>query len=374
MGPDWSEESLQSHIEIAHPHLTSSEGVVQLLWRSFHFYAYHPFSQNSIGGRIDWKAFQRAVAMLAAQGADLLGVKEEIESYWRFDGENLYDQAKLKRIFRSIGTPEKSTELSDESRHILEEATDVLAMTQPFFMHNGPHEHQLTPTAQRLLGEDLIGTRRRVTQKDLKMLLNILIRLSLFKENWGLSFPFGGFGPTEPGADGLANILASELKGGQRQEYLGFNRVNQIKHLLEGLVHIIDNANELILSSSVTGPQESVDKDTTFFAGQSAERNRIIIDPVNKLATLMAFSRDSEDLEPLKQNDSSSHALIQRENVEVLFSDVTILRVSGSVPTAVPGLIKANWTGDPLVGIPENAELRIQGEELRSRIMGFGSG
>jgi hypothetical protein len=232
MGPDWSEESLQSHIEIAHPHLTSSEGVVQLLWRSFHFYAYHPFSQNSIGGRIDWKAFQRAVAMLAAQGADLLGVKEEIESYWRFDGENLYDQAKLKRIFRSIGTPEKSTELSDESRHILEEATDVLAMTQPFFMHNGPHEHQLTPTAQRLLGEDLIGTRRRVTQKDLKMLLNILIRLSLFKENWGLSFPFGGFGPTEPGADGLANILASELKGGQRQEYLGFNRVNQIKHLL----------------------------------------------------------------------------------------------------------------------------------------------
>jgi hypothetical protein len=88
----------------------------------------------------------------------------------------------------------------------------------------------------------------------------------------------------------------------------------------------------------------------------------------------MAFSRDSEDLEPLKQNDSSSHALIQRENVEVLFSDVTILRVSGSVPTAVPGLIKANWTCDPLVGIPENAELRIQGEELRSRIMGFGSG
>jgi hypothetical protein len=181
---------------------------------------------------IDWEAFQRAVAMLATQGADLLGVIEEIESYWRFDSENLYDQAKLKRIFRSIGTPEKSTELDDESKYILEEATDVLAMTQPFFMHNGPHEYQLTPTARRLLGEDLIGTRRRVTQTDFETLLSILIRLDLFKENWGLSFPFGGFEPSEPGTDELAKILASELEGDQRQEDLGFDRVNQIKHFL----------------------------------------------------------------------------------------------------------------------------------------------
>lgn len=170
--------------------------------------------------------------MLAAQGADLLGVLEDIESYWRFDGEDLYDQAKLKRIFRSIGTPARSTEPDDESRHILEEATDVLAMTQPFFMHNGPHGHQLTPTAHRLLGEDLIGTRRRVTQKDFETLLNILIRLNLFKENWGLSFPFGGFEPSEPGTDELANILANKLECGQRQEDLGFDQVNQIKHLL----------------------------------------------------------------------------------------------------------------------------------------------
>ena len=86
--------------------------------------------------------------MLATQGADLLGVIEEIESYWRFDSENLYDQAKLKKIFRSIGAPARYTELDDESKHILEKATDVLAMTQPFFMHNGPQEHQVIPTGQ----------------------------------------------------------------------------------------------------------------------------------------------------------------------------------------------------------------------------------
>lgn len=228
----WSEQSLQDHIGTTNPLLTSSKGAMRLLWRSFHFYAYHPFPRNTAKGRIDWEAFQRAATMLAAQGADLLGILEEIECYWRFDGDNLYHQAKLKRIFRSIGTPEQSIELCDESSHIVEETADVLAMTQPFFMHNGPHEHQLTPTARRLLGEDLIRTRYRVSRNDLATLLSILNRLHLSKDSWGLSFPFGSFEQAELGDDELANILLNGLEGDQRQEDLEFEHVNHIMHLL----------------------------------------------------------------------------------------------------------------------------------------------
>jgi hypothetical protein len=228
----WSEECLRKYIEITHPHLISSEAVIQLLWRCFHFYAYHPFPLDTSEGRIDWEAFQRAVTMLAAHGSDLLGVIEDIDCYWRFAGDDLYNQAKLNRIFRSIGTPERSTELDEESRHMVEEATDVLAMTQPFYMHNGPHEHELTPTARRLLREDQVRTRRRVRREDLKTLFSILLRLNLFQENWGLSFPLGNFEPDESDADEIAHNLVSGLEGCERQDDLRFEEFNQITHLL----------------------------------------------------------------------------------------------------------------------------------------------
>lgn len=79
--PDWSEESLRGHVENIHPNLASSKSIIQLLWRSFYFFAFHPFPQDPTGGRVDWEAFQRAISMLVAQGADLLGVLEEIESF-----------------------------------------------------------------------------------------------------------------------------------------------------------------------------------------------------------------------------------------------------------------------------------------------------
>lgn len=76
-------------------------------------------------------------------------------------------------------------------------------------MHNGPQEPQLTATARRLLGEDVIRTRFRVNQNDFATLLNALTRMHLSKDNCGLSFPFRSFAQAEPGEDDLANILVS---------------------------------------------------------------------------------------------------------------------------------------------------------------------
>jgi hypothetical protein len=171
--------------------------------------------------------------------------------------------------------------------------------------------------------------------------------------------------------------LAPKSKGVALQLFFQLRprfRLLRLSGTQEELVHVINNANEALSPTSVTGLRETVKKDTSFYTGLSAERNRIIIDPVNRLATLTGFPRDCEDLELLKQNGRGSHVMTQRENFEVLFNDITIFRVSGSVPTAMPVVMKSNWTGDPPAGILESTELRIQGEELRSRIMGFGSG
>lgn len=59
-----------------------SEAMVQLLWTCFHFYAYHPFPRDATNGQVDSAAFQRAVALLAVQGTDLLGTQEEGIYFW----------------------------------------------------------------------------------------------------------------------------------------------------------------------------------------------------------------------------------------------------------------------------------------------------
>jgi hypothetical protein len=142
----------------------------------------------------------------------------------------------------------------------------------------------------------------------------------------------------------------------------------------EKQMYTIDIANEAPSLNSVPSLQEAVDKNRPFCIGQSTECNCIRVGPGKRLATLMGFPRNVENLELLKHNDSGSNDMTQRENVEVIFSDITILRVSGSMATAVPGLMNSSWTSDPPAGIAESPEVRIQGEELRRRIMGFGSG
>lgn len=125
--------------------------------------------------------------------------------------------------------------MQQESIHIVEETTDVLAMTQPFFIHNGPYEHQLAPAAKRLLGENNIQTCRRVTRNDFALLLSVLIRLRLHKGRWGLSFPFGSFEEARPGDDELATILVNALGGDQRRDDIGFDQVLPIMYLLVGI-------------------------------------------------------------------------------------------------------------------------------------------
>ena len=114
---------------------------------------------------------------------------------------------------------------------------------------------------------------------------------------------------------------------------------------------------------------ESAERNSPFLVGQStSEGSCIRVDPENKVATLIIVPRYVEKSGPLSHNSSGLTENAQGGNIEVTFSDVSLLRVSGSVASVAPDLVKAIGVDDP----PEEA--RIHGEELKSRIIGLGSG
>ena len=210
-----------------HPDLAGCQVVIQLLWRSFHFHAFHPFPDSSTDDRIEWNAFQRAFLLQVAQGTDLLGVLEEADMYWQFQyDQNFVHQAKVNRIFRSIAVPRRTISLTeDESNLAVEETADVVAMMQPFFPPHAPVQEGVFPAAKRLIAVNNTQSRRRVARKDFVTLLSILIRLRLHP-----TAPFGRFEKANPG-DELPIIFLDSL-GGQDQEYLELDQVVSILYLL----------------------------------------------------------------------------------------------------------------------------------------------
>jgi hypothetical protein len=235
---DWNEDSLRKHIESRHPDVAISKAAIQLLWRCFHFYAYHPFPRDATDGKVDSAAFQRAVSLLALQCTDLLGTQDGGDYFWRHD-DAFFRQADFKRIFRSIGLPTKCTssdqslQLDDDSTSVLDDAMDVLAMTQPQTVSLAPSPDQLEPAARKLLGEsDLLQKRYQVSREDLSTLLSLLLRLRLQKAKWGSRFHLGAFDKADPRDEELADIMVNGLGGGQEEEDLTSDKVLRAMDLL----------------------------------------------------------------------------------------------------------------------------------------------
>jgi hypothetical protein len=135
------------------------------------------------------------------------------------------------------------------------------------------------------------------------------------------------------------------------------------------MVNYTKIAEKVPSSKSTAIIAESAETNSPYLVGQStSEGSCIRVDPENKVATLMIAPRYVEKSGPLSHNSSGLNENAQGGNIEVTFSDVTILRVSGSVASVAPDLVKPSGVDDP----PEEA--RIHGEELKRRIMGFGSG
>ncbi|KAJ5620840.1 hypothetical protein N7510_004824 [Penicillium lagena] len=207
---DWNVTSFRKHIEREHPDVVSSEAVVQLLWRCFLYFAYHPFPRDvTNSAQVDSSGFQRAVSLLAAQGTDILGTQEEGDYFWRHD-DAFFHTADYKRTLRSIGLPDDINNQPTDSG-LEEDVMDVLAMTQPQSVSLAPSPDQLGPAARKLLDEGPTRTQYRVARRDLSTLLSLLLRLRLYKAKWGSYFHYGTFDSAEPGDEKLANILVNGL-------------------------------------------------------------------------------------------------------------------------------------------------------------------
>ena len=209
---------------------------MQLLWRCFYYFVFHPFPRYPANGSLNYYAFQRAVAFLTTQGTDLLSywveedyiVRSPHELYSREDGgwfcPSLH-QAQFARILQSMGQSYQGESLlsKDSLQSLVGQTVDVLVMTQPSSIDVGPNPEGLDPVARRLLGEELLRSQHLVAHKDLLTLLELLLRLRLQPATWGLGFHYGRFEASDPKYNELATILANGLTTNQTSQNLDFD-------------------------------------------------------------------------------------------------------------------------------------------------------
>lgn len=175
-----------------------------ILWRCVHFYAYHPF-QHTAPDRLDYKAFQRAIALLAVQGTDLLGTDEYGDSYWH-NSRDFAEKADFQRILRSLSVPVE--EVKYESVDVLNDAMDVLATVQPRMPPFSPSNGELEPVARRVLGDGM-SVRYELQRKDLVVLVDLMLKLKLYTPRWGDRFHHGTLERSD--SEGLPDVLVDAL-------------------------------------------------------------------------------------------------------------------------------------------------------------------
>ncbi|KAK5994865.1 hypothetical protein PT974_03251 [Cladobotryum mycophilum] len=211
----WNEGSFGKHVRSTFSESAISDPAIRLLWRSFHFYAYHPFPHQLQDAKINYDAFQRAALLTIFQCDDLLGTRE-FEWYWRKD-EAFFRRASCERIFRSIGVPETATQLSSrqsDMTSIVSDAMDVLVMTAPQFMH----------VAQREVKREHVST-----------LIGLLLRMRLKKDKWAWLYHHGDFAEANPAAEELAEALTGSLFGNESDQTMAPKQLSEAISLIPNL-------------------------------------------------------------------------------------------------------------------------------------------
>ena len=197
-----------------HSEAAISDAALQLLWRSFHFYAHHPFPRDSQYGEVDFDAFQRAVLLTVFQCDELLGTRE-LDWFWRNDAA-FFRRARFERMFRSIGVAESTTHVLKQQNGMtsaLSDAMDVLIMLVPQFMHAAPSPEQLEVVARNLFAREPTLTQREVRREDVSILMDLLLRMRLTNEKWGSSYHLGDFVDASPADKELTEALVNSLIG-----------------------------------------------------------------------------------------------------------------------------------------------------------------
>jgi hypothetical protein len=202
----WDQESFAKFLKAKHPNNPALGSNALLLWRCFSYHANIPFSQLSATSSteierpfVDFRAFQRAVALLVLKGVDLLGSSRHGDlilprsQYGRY----LDNRPRLaKLIFNSLGVPTKQFQLreevsSDASLDLYarseQEIFDTLILTQPCSVTGSPSESETRIHAERLLGLVDPTTSlpcRALQRNDLEAVIQLLLQVRVSEQRW----------------------------------------------------------------------------------------------------------------------------------------------------------------------------------------------
>ncbi|KAJ3570896.1 hypothetical protein NPX13_g5572 [Xylaria arbuscula] len=235
----WTEECFHNHIRSSYWDATISDAAVRLLWRSFYFYARHPFPtliERSQEAALDFESFKRAVLLTVFQTDGLLGTVE-LDWYWREDAA-FFHKASIARMFSSFSLPlipcgpQEHTEAP-----VLSDIMDVLVMTGPQFIHAVPSKDQLEPVAQRLFAEggSKVTRVQTVRRDDFDTFMDFLLRLRLMERRWGLSYPFGDFVEASCEHHGVTKTMVELLAGSNGDEEIHIQKILKVIDMLPNL-------------------------------------------------------------------------------------------------------------------------------------------
>ncbi|KAI0555030.1 hypothetical protein F4679DRAFT_525795 [Xylaria curta] len=234
----WTEESFFSHIRGTHSVGTISDATIALLWKSFYFYAYHPFPLDlDQHAKVDFDAFVRATLLTVSQCDELLGTRE-LDWYWRQDAA-FFRRASFARIFRSIAVPDHKSpkQQTVDVTSSLSDTMDVLVMIGPQFMHAIPSEPQLESVARKLFAEGPpLAEGQMVRREDLSALIRLLLRLRLEERRWGTRCHFGNLVEAEPREEDLTESLVDALTGDDSGQMITFQQLTEAIDLIPNLL------------------------------------------------------------------------------------------------------------------------------------------
>ncbi|KAI1434718.1 hypothetical protein GGR50DRAFT_380655 [Xylaria sp. CBS 124048] len=218
----WNELCFRNYIRSRHGDREISNAGISILWRSFHFYAFHPFPRQVAGAPVDFEAFERAILLNVFQCDGFLGTCE-LDWFWRKDA-TFFRKASFARIFRSIAVPdtaswaESTLQQSDDIVSSLNDAMDALVMVVPHSANAVPTGEQLGAVAWRLFSEGHIFARGPVERGDMSILLSLLLRLRLRERKWGLYYSLGHITETTSADKGIVKALVDSLAGNESEE------------------------------------------------------------------------------------------------------------------------------------------------------------
>ncbi|TRX89572.1 hypothetical protein FHL15_009481 [Xylaria flabelliformis] len=234
----WTEESFFNHVRGSYSTNVISGATIALLWKSFYFYAYHPFPLDlHRDAQIDFDAFIRATLLIVSQCDELLGTRE-LDWYWRQDTA-FFRKASFVRMFRSIAAPDHKSRSQQQvdMTSSLSDAMDVLVMIGPQFMHAMPSEPQLESVARKLFVEGPpVAGGQVVRREDLSALIRLLLRLRLKERIWGTRCHFGNLVEAESGEEYLTEVLVDTLTGDNSGQIVTFQQLTGAIDLIPNLL------------------------------------------------------------------------------------------------------------------------------------------